>query len=61
MNTEVKQRNPVVRRKRVMPTESERPDEVWHSIYKPLRILAYYLENLDKEIAPTLSEEYILS
>ncbi|XP_016444020.1 non-structural maintenance of chromosomes element 4 homolog A [Nicotiana tabacum] len=28
MNTEVKQRNPVVRRKRVMPTESERPEEL---------------------------------
>ncbi|KAH0721001.1 hypothetical protein KY290_006286 [Solanum tuberosum] len=28
MNTEIKQRNPVVRKKRVMPTESEHPEEL---------------------------------
>ncbi|PHU06046.1 Non-structural maintenance of chromosomes element 4 -like protein A [Capsicum chinense] len=28
MNTEIKQRNPVVRKKRVRPTESERPEEL---------------------------------
>lgn len=28
MNNEIKQRNPVVRKKRVMPTESERPEEL---------------------------------
>ncbi|XP_059295829.1 non-structural maintenance of chromosomes element 4 homolog A [Lycium ferocissimum] len=28
MNTEIKQRNPVVRKKRVIPTESERPEEL---------------------------------
>ncbi|MCD7456515.1 hypothetical protein HAX54_031953, partial [Datura stramonium] len=28
MSTEIKQRNPVVRKKRVMPTESERPEEL---------------------------------